>query len=421
MRNRLKSVTIIGSSSGRNAGDAALLSGIMDSVDAAVGRRLLYEIPTYRPDFIHSSYENRVRGVSMLPWDGTIGMLGLPTYRSVQRTDLTLIYDAMLFDRKLWNPLTNYMPAARLYLPLAKKKGALTGLFNAGTGPVNTAAGCKMLREIADTADFLTLRDSEGLDLLRDIGVQNPNAIITADAALNVAPAPKERIDQIMQQLGLGTAPDILAINVNTYLNTWTGSGDKPMTAEEFSATLAAALDEVRKQTGVPFLFVATQHHDLEITTQVMSKLRERGLTALCSNKTYSHYEIRGVFERVSMLFGMRLHANILCSAGKTPISGLMFQKKVTNYYKLLGLSDRLLSFDQFETGALSRHILRCWQERDLARAKLEDRIPKLQREALRAAELVALLDQGMSPEEAVVRIRAEQAQTNQSQQIANL
>jgi polysaccharide pyruvyl transferase WcaK-like protein len=415
----INSVTILGSSSGRNAGDAALLSGIMDSVDAACDKRLVYEIPTYRPDFVHASYRNRVRGVSMLPWDGTVGMLGLPTYNSVKRTDLTIIYDAMLFDRKLWNPLTNYMPAARLFLPMAKKKGSLTGLFNCGTGPVQTAAGCKMLKEIGDTADFLTLRDNEGLDLLRDIGVKNPNALVTADAALNVPPSSKNRIDGIMKELGLAGASEILAVNVNTYLNTWTESGDKPLTQEEFTTVMAAALDLVRKELNVPLLFVCTQHHDVEITTQVMSKLKERGQTALFSNKIYSHYDIRGVFEKVSMLFAMRLHANILCSAAKTPISGLMFQKKVTNYYKLLGLEERLLSFSNFEKQKLAEHILKCWQERAQAKAQLEVVIPKLQREALRAADLIALLDRGIKVEDAVNQIRQEQ-QVNTAQLLAS-
>ena len=231
----------------------------------------------------------------MLPWDGTVGMLGLPIYNSVKRTDLTLIYDAMLFDRKLWNPLTNYMPAARLFLPIAKKKGSLTGLFNAGTGPVTTASGCKMLKEIGDTVDFLTLRDNEGLDLLRDIGVKNPNAIVTADAALNVSPSSKERIERIMKQLGLAGSSEILAINVNTYLNTWTESGNKPLTQDEFSTVMAAALDIVRKELNIPFLFIATQHHDLEITTQVMSKLKLQGVTALCSNRTCTLCIIRNL------------------------------------------------------------------------------------------------------------------------------
>lgn len=415
MANRISSITIIGSSSGRNAGDAALLSGIMDSVDAACGRRLTYEIPSYRPNFIHSSYENRVRAVSMLPWDGSCGMFGIPTYNSVTRTDMSIIYDAMLFDRKLWNPLTNYMPAARYLLPFAKKRGKIIGLFNAGTGPVNTALGQKMLREIGEMADFLTIRDADSLQLLHDVGVKNPNTIVTADAALNVKPASKQRIDAIMNELGLGGTSEILAINVNAYLNTWTGLGQKALSREEFATIFAKALDRVRKETGIPFIFICTQHHDVEITVDVMTNLRERGISVICSNQKYSHYEIRGIFERVSMLFGMRLHANILCSAGLTPISGLAFQKKVESYYGLLGIRDRLLSFESFTEEALSEHILKCWSSRGETKRQLEAAIPRLQREALRAAEVVQHIDAGLSPTQAVEKVK----QLQQSEQLA--
>ena len=56
----IRSITLLGSSSGRNAGDAALMSGIMDAVDHACQRRLLFEIPTINTEFVWNNYENRV-------------------------------------------------------------------------------------------------------------------------------------------------------------------------------------------------------------------------------------------------------------------------------------------------------------------------------------------------------------------------
>ncbi len=44
----INSITLLGSSSGRNAGDAALIAGIIDSVDAACGKEVLWEIPTIK-------------------------------------------------------------------------------------------------------------------------------------------------------------------------------------------------------------------------------------------------------------------------------------------------------------------------------------------------------------------------------------
>jgi hypothetical protein len=130
----LKSVTLLGSSSGRNAGDAALMSGIMDTVDAACGRRLLYEIPTIRTNFVWESYENRVRPVGLMPWNLAIKILGVPTYQSVMRTDLSLIFDAVLFDRSLYNPLFNFLSTFHLILPRAKQRGKKLAMFNVGIG-----------------------------------------------------------------------------------------------------------------------------------------------------------------------------------------------------------------------------------------------------------------------------------------------
>lgn len=403
----VESITILGSSSGRNAGDAALLSGIMDSIDAACGRKLRYEIPSYRPEFIRSSYANDAQPVSMLPWHATVGMFGVPTFRSLRRTDLTIIYDAMLFDRKLFNPLTNYMSTAYLMLPGAKKAGKLLGCFNVGTGPVNTPLGRKMLREIAEMMDFITVREKDSLALLREIGVKNENVVVTADAALNVKPSAKERIDGIMHTLGMENEREILAVNVNAYLNTWAGTSQRALTKEEFADIYAKALDKVAARLGVPLLFVCTQHHDIVITQQVMQRMKSAVKKGIITNVVYSHYDIRGVFERVSMLFAMRLHANILCSAGLTPVCALAFQKKVSSYYALLGLQDYVMSFNDFSAEAIATHVLRSWESRSAMKEKLKEKIPQLQKEALRAATLVSRLVAGKSIDEALQAARA--------------
>ena len=64
----IKSITLLGSSSGRNAGDAALIAGIMDSVDRRLGRRVSYEIPTINPRYIRECYDNDTVPVGMMPW-----------------------------------------------------------------------------------------------------------------------------------------------------------------------------------------------------------------------------------------------------------------------------------------------------------------------------------------------------------------
>ncbi|HQH28422.1 MAG TPA: polysaccharide pyruvyl transferase family protein, partial [Oligoflexia bacterium] len=264
----LKSITLLGSSSGRNAGDAALLSAIMDSVDRSCGTRLLYEIPTIKPGFIRNNYNNRVQPISMLPWHASVKMFGVPTCRSIMRTDLSLIFDAILFDRALYNPLFNFLSTLYLLLPRAKRRGKKIACFNVGTGPVTTPAGQRMLRELAEIMEFITVRDQSSLDILKDIGVKNERLILTADAALNVAPCDEERIRQIFSQLKLNPEQEILGININSYIDTWAGPDHQPMGKAKFLTEYAAALSRAARKLHVPLLFVCSQHNDVAITKE---------------------------------------------------------------------------------------------------------------------------------------------------------
>lgn len=408
------SITLLGSSSGRNAGDAALVGGIMNAIDNACGRQLHYEVPTFRPEFVRNSYPNKVKPISMLPWHGTAGMLGFPTYNSIMRSDLSLVFDNMLFDRALYNPLFNFMSTVALFLPWAKRRGKALGCYNIGAGPVHTQRGREMLRDIIELMDFVSVRDRDSLDLLREIGVKNPNVIVTADAAIGVPGSDPGRVDSILERLGLSTDPDILAINVNAYLNTWSGLDQRALSRSEFASTYAAALDQVVQELKVPILFVCTQHHDVSITNEVRAAMKVPAKTALISNVEYSHHDLKGVLGRVSLLFAMRLHASVLGSSALAPSIALGFQKKVNSYYDCLGLSDYVMSFKDFSTTVLVRHILRGWSDRAAIKRTLVERIPQLAAEADRSAQIVALMSRGISAQDAIAKVISTPAPVSQ-------
>ena len=391
----LESITLLGSSSGRNAGDAALMSGIMDSVDEACGRRLLYEIPTIKPRFVRATYRNNVVPISMLPWNLSLKMLGLPTYHSVMRTDLSLIFDAILFDRALYNPLFNFLSTLSLLLPKAKRAGKRMGFYNIGAGPVNTKRGQTMLRDLANLMDFITVRDIASYNILKDIGVTNPRMIIGADAALNVEKARAERVDEILAELGLESGAEILAININAYLNTWAQPQTKALSKDEFLGIYSAGLRRALKGLDVPVLFVSTQHHDVNITKELIARLGYPGKIAFISNVDYNHFEIKGVLSRVSLLFAMRLHAMILASSELTPIIGLSYQPKIDHYLSTIGLQGFALHFDSFSEHGIAEHIRRGWNARQTIRDTLSKFIPRQKQEALKAAQLVRSLYHG--------------------------
>jgi polysaccharide pyruvyl transferase WcaK-like protein len=398
----LKSITLLGSSSGRNAGDAALMSGIMDPVDEACGERLLYEIPTINKAFVQKTYRNRTRPVGMMPWNLSLKMFGLPTYRSILRTDYTLIFDAILFDRALYNPLFNFLSTLAVLLPRAHRKGKRMACFNVGAGPVDSAAGRRMLREVAELMDFITVRDAESMDILRDVGVQNPNIVLAADAAVNVRPAETNRAIEILRASGLDPAQPILAVNVNRYLDTWARPRREPIGKEQFLDTFSKALNSVAGETGAQVLLIATQHHDVPITRELLGCIDGDVGKAWIGNVDYDHYELKGVMGQCSLLFAMRLHASILGASAGAPVLGLAYQPKVEYFYNCLGLRERCIGFDRFAPEDLTRHVLAGWRDRDRIKDVLRSRIPELQADARTAADVLAAVHRGESIEDAL-------------------
>ncbi|MDP6522834.1 MAG: polysaccharide pyruvyl transferase family protein [Kiritimatiellia bacterium] len=397
----LKSVTLLGSSSGRNAGDAALISGIMESVDAACGTRLTYEIPTIKPGYIRDNYHNDTVPISMMPWAMSVKMLGIPTYRSIMRTDLTLIFDAILFDRSLYNPLFNFMSTLYLLLPIARKKGKKMAYFNIGAGPVTTPHGRTMLRKISDMMDFITVRDEDSFEILREIDCSNPRMLRAADAALIVKASEEQEADDMLRKLGLDPSQEILGINVNAYIDTWAGPHVTPMGKEKFLSTYSAALNRVAETVKAPFLFVCTQHLDVPITRELMERVNIPQKKALLTNVDYNHYQIKAALGKLALLFGMRLHCTILSSSELTPIIGLAYQPKIHHYFTNLELPEYSLDFADFSEDALVRHITKGWENRKAIGEKLSQRIPELKKQANIAAELVACLHRGDDLDEA--------------------
>lgn len=392
---RIGSATLLGSSSGRNAGDAALMAAIVASTDAACGRTLNYEIPTIKPSYVRDHYPPHVRPVGMLPWNLSVKMLGWPTWSSINRTDLSLIFDAILFDRALYNPLFNFLSTLHLLLPAARRRGRRMAFYNVGAGPVTTPAGRRMLRELAEQMDFITVRDQDSHDILRDIGVRNTRLLVTADAALNAPSCDDARVEAIFRAKGIPFGDELLAVNINHYLDTWAGTGREPVGRERFLSCYADALERVGAETGAPLLFVTTQHADVTITQELMARLKKARVAGLLTNVEFNHVDVKGILRRVGLLFGMRLHAMILASSERTPIVGLAYQPKIHHYYARIGLRELSLDFADFSADALARHMLDGWRDRATLRAHLHRVMPALQAEAHRPAELIAAMDRG--------------------------
>lgn len=392
------SLTLLGSSSGRNMGDAAILASLMTEVDKAYGERLLYEIPTINPEFIWQNYAQRVRPLGGMPWHGALKLFGLPTYRSLLRTDMSLIFDATLFDRSLYNPAFNFLSSYYALLPFAKKKGKKMGCYTVTVGPVRTPKGKEMLRKVLGMMDFVTVRDQEAVDAMAEAGASHPYTLITSDTALLLEPAPKTKVDVIWDSFRFPEGHEVLAVNANPYFDTWADVDQAKLTRDRFVSIYAEGINTFLKdKDGISLLFMSSQHIDETLSKEIQAKISPKTHTALMSNKIYNCHDIRGVMERPSLLMAMRLHCIILTTAGYTPSVSLDYLPKVTSFMNSIGLNDHSLGFDHFTPDAVCEKLERGWKQRKENRSLLSQRVPKLQAQVRRAPELTARVLRGES------------------------
>ena len=116
----MKRINVLGNYSGRNAGDAAILGGLLQDI-MAVQPDVRFTIPTINTRFVRETYaEFPVKPISLMPWTLSVKILGLPTLLGVLRADLILVTVAILFDRKLFNPLFNYLHTLSLWPKCAR-------------------------------------------------------------------------------------------------------------------------------------------------------------------------------------------------------------------------------------------------------------------------------------------------------------
>jgi polysaccharide pyruvyl transferase WcaK-like protein len=381
----MKKITVLGNFSGRNAGDAAILGCLLKDISTRFKRAKFY-IPTINTDFVNRSFSiYNVHPVGMMPWNLSVKILGLPVLRTVLSSDLVLVTDAILFDRKLYNPLFNYLWTLSKVLPMANKRGIPVVLYNSSLGPIRTEAGKQALEQVINSADLLILRDKESVELLQRLQLTHPNIIEGADCALNAEPVNEKRFQEIcIAEALFQSERPVVGFNVNSYVDAFVRSDGASFGRESLVRLYAETVDRVIEALGVDIIFVETQHMDMNIANEVLSAIRQKERIRLISNKKYSYNEICSVLRRLDLFVGMRTHSLILSSAMGTVPVGIVTYPKNRGYMRTIGMAKNLIEFDDLSTDKFVELITSAYERRSELKNEM---IPLLLREKAKARD----------------------------------
>src|SRR5690606_17590338 len=147
MSRRLPRITLLGNNAGRNLGDMAILSSILHSLRRRLPGVRFY-VPSTNPKWTRRHYGEGfdVRALSVMPWTGSIRLLGVPTLTAFAASDVVMICDGIIFGNMLFNPAFNYLITLVLLVPLARLFGCKVVCYSCGIGPFPSAISRRLAR-----------------------------------------------------------------------------------------------------------------------------------------------------------------------------------------------------------------------------------------------------------------------------------
>ncbi|WP_419176183.1 polysaccharide pyruvyl transferase family protein [Desulfosediminicola sp.] len=387
----MKKITLIGSFSGRNAGDIAILANILHDF-AQVRSDVQFLIPTLKPSFVTTYYGHyNVKPMGMMPWHFSLKAFGLATYRSMSSTDMVMITDNALFDRKLYNPLVNTLFSVALMAPTCKKKNIPIVFYNASVGPIETEKGRELMQTVLDATKLVTLRDSSTKELFEKLQLRSPHIHLLADAAINTLPSPDERLQKIFadENLFASDSAGTISFNVNSYIDNWSNTGK--LTREQFCRIMAAAIDNVVEELGVDILLTVTQVMDEKITSEVRQYIQNAYKVRMISNRKYTCNDIVGILRGVDTHIGLRTHSLIFCAAVNTPMISINSYPKNAGFMRSIGQDDWMIEFEDLNVDYITQKVIDSWRNRNRRREEL---IPITSIEKEKARKAVHLVDE---------------------------
>lgn len=359
----MKTVTVLGNNSGRNAGDNAILGNLLD--DFALKRSdILFKIPTLSTRFIQKVFgHHTIKPMGLLPWNIAMKNFGYPMYKAMTDTDLVLITDNILFDRKFYNPFVNNLNSISIFAPLCKKKEIPIVLYNASVGPVQKKPAIRALKKILDCSPLVISRDLATKELIENLYDEYPEIKVHADCALNTEIPSEKRMEEIIRKENLFTNPKgTIGLNVNAYIDDFSQKGTTDR--QEFCNIIASTADKLIDTLDVDVMFTVSQIMDMTITKECVALIKNQKRIRIVGNCDYTYQELTGLLNEVEIHAGLRTHTLIFCSAVNTPMVNISAYPKSDGFVRTVGMKDWTISFDNLSTENLTTLMLKCWENR---------------------------------------------------------
>lgn len=371
-----------------NVGDEAILSAILTDLRQ---QRPGLEFIVISSNPTETVAMHRVRSVH---WKDIHGLLD-----AARECDLILLGGGGIFQDYWGTPKDAQLTEFHWGIAFYSSMGLLASLYNkpfiiysVGIGPLITEEGKHWTRLAFDLADAATVRDVESRDLLVSLGYPKKQILIKTDPALNLSPKTKAAADILRAE---GIVPKERPM-VGVCIRNWT-EGAK---ADGWKQELATALDQFLATHNAQIVFIPFQvgEHELEndytVSLEVISMMQNQELAKVLP-EAYSPEVVEGLIARCRVVIGMRLHSLVFAASTGVPSVALVYDPKVSNLMRSLGLSEYALDIQTMDVDQLAAAFNNLWADQKQVRESLALQGEKFKQLARSNATLaLKLLDQ---------------------------
>lgn len=211
-------------------------------------------------------------------------------------------------------------------------------VYGCGAGPLDTITGRLMIRFMCKHASNISVRDSESKELLKRIGVKKEIKVI-GDPAFTLY-HPKESYNDAPKEVAVSCVPMFNA-------NYWPyGDVDK---YENYVSGMAKNLDHLIEKENVNITFFATKYpQDVYVTKDIQKKMKHHSRTKII-DENLKPQKLLEIVSRHDAVIGTRLHSLIIATCSATPVIGISYHPKVSNFMRLTGIENRCLTLEEIQ------------------------------------------------------------------------
>ena len=330
LRGRRDGALVCGAYGRGNAGDDAILEAIVTEL-----RQIDPDLPIWvlsrNPDDTRLTY--RVNSIYTFAFPRFLRRMGKT--RLYINGGGSLMQD-VTSHRSLWFYLFTISAAKRL--------GCQVMMYGCGIGPIHSPANRRRAAKVLQkSVDAITLRDTHSREELEDMGVTNPEIILSADPTVILPAAPEQVVDGILESQGI----DPRGRYIGFALRPWPGF-------EEKASLFGAAADYAYEKYGLIPVFLPIERR-LDVGAARLAAQHMKAPHYILPETGSSDHTI-GLFARMQVVVSMRLHALVFAAGQGVPLVGVVYDQKISSFLSYIG-QDLYTDLDAVTVEALRAHI----------------------------------------------------------------